>query len=149
MYVYFFSFLFAFTSCALCRISLPTICNDYKWRAFKYFAKLYFFSELFRNDNLNEQTIGNMSCTAWNQKRDGCFCPFCGFSTRGGVSSIISGIVDVPTPAILALIARCSLEWMHHPGNVFCFRNGTQLPQGMKGLYLKVWFCFGFLICEM
>lgn len=97
------------------------------------------------NHNLHDQAIGNMSCTTQNQKRDGCFCSLCG---RRGVSSVISGIVAVLTHAIFLLIARCFLEWMHHPGNVFWFRNGTQLPQ-MKGLYLKVQFCFGFLIWEM
>lgn len=84
--------------------------------------------------NLHDQTTGNMFCTMWKQKRDRCFSSLCG--KREGVRSVVSGIVEVPTHAILLLIARCSLEWIHHPGNVLWFRNGTQLPW-MKGLYLK------------
>ena len=39
------------------------------------------------NRNLHDQTIGNMSCIMWNQKRDGCFCSLCG--KREGASSVI------------------------------------------------------------
>lgn len=59
-----------------------------------------------KNHNLHDQAVGNMSHTTWNLQRDGCFCSLCG---KRGVSNVILGIVDVPTHAILLLIARCSL----------------------------------------
>lgn len=59
------------------------------------------------NHNLRDQKIGNMSCTMWNQNRDGRVCSLWG--KRGGVSSVISWIIDVPNHAILLLIASITL----------------------------------------
>lgn len=82
------------------------------------FFSLFFFSlHNLEDPHLRDQAKGNMSCTTWNTKRDEYFCSLCG--KREGVSSVISGTVDVATRTIAQILARCSLECMGHPESVF------------------------------
>lgn len=69
------------------------------------------------NHNTYDQTIGNMSCTTWRQKRDGCFSSLCG--KREGVNSVISGVKE-----------RCAYPYYF-----------TAYSQMMSGVNTSPWEC--------